>query len=205
MTHGNTESVKVKKSEFGVGGPLPDDVQPDLDLKKKHGQLISDMHQQVALIKLRAVQQNDEMNNLLNRLMEKQKRLACTPSIRPVNGQTTSRFGYRLSEFTKKKEFHKGYDIGAPKGTKIVATADGVVQFSGRDGSFGKMIVIKHGYGYKTRYAHASKLMKKKGEQVKKGDVVALVGNSGRSTGSHVHYEVLKRGVPVNPKKYFLN
>ncbi len=67
------------------------------------------------------------------------------------------------------------------------------------------MVVIDHGYGYTTRYAHASKLVKKKGEQVKKGDVIALVGNTGRSTGPHVHYEVLKKGVPVNPQKYFLN
>lgn len=196
---------EIGKTEFGVGGPLPEDVHTDIELNKKHSRLISDMHEQVDQLKRKSNQQSDEIQDLLNRLMEKQKRLACTPSIRPVRGQTTSKFGYRQSEFTKKRELHKGYDIGAPRGTQIVATADGKIRFAGREGSFGKMIVIDHGYGYKTRYAHASKLLKKKGDQVKKGEAIALVGSTGRSTGSHVHYEVLKKGVPVNPKKFFLN
>ncbi|MEA3232673.1 MAG: peptidoglycan DD-metalloendopeptidase family protein [Thermodesulfobacteriota bacterium] len=194
-----------EKKNIGMGGPLPEDINTDIDLKKKHGQLIDEMHQHADQLRLTSIQQSDEIKDLLKELLEKQKRADCTPSIRPAKGRTTSKFGYRRSAFNNKREYHKGYDIGAPKGSPIVATADGIVKFVGRNGSFGKMVVIDHGYGYTTRYAHASKLVKKKGEQVKKGDVIALVGNTGRSTGPHVHYEVLKKGVPVNPQKYFLN
>lgn len=190
---------------LGVGGPLPEDINTNIDLKKKHGQLIDEMHQQADQLKLSSIRQGEEIRDLLKELLEKQKRVNCTPSIRPVKGRTTSKFGYRRSAFTNRREYHKGYDIGAPNGTSIVATADGVVKFVGRKGSFGKMVVIDHGYGYTTRYAHISKTMKKKGDRVKRGDVLALVGNTGRSTGPHVHYEVLKKGVAVNPQKYFLN
>lgn len=202
---GDKKGNQGEKKNFGVGGPLPEDINADIDLKKKQGQLIDEMHQQADQLKLTSIRQGEEIRDLLQELLEKQKRTDCTPSIRPVKGRTTSKFGYRRSAFTNKREYHKGYDIGASRGTSIVATADGVVKFVGRNGSFGKMVVIDHGYGYTTRYAHASKFVKKKGERVKRGDVIAMVGNTGRSTGPHVHYEVLKKGVPVNPQKYFLN
>lgn len=197
--------TQSEKNNIGVGGPLPEDIHADIDLKKKHRQLINEMHQQADQLKLSSVQQGKEIRDPLQELLEKQKRADCTPSIRPVQGRTTSKFGYRRSSFSNKREYHKGHDIGAPQGTPIVATADGVVKFVGRNGAFGKMVVIDHGYGYTTRYGHASKLVKKKGARVKKGDVIAMVGNTGRSTGPHVHYEVLKKGLAVNPQKYFLN
>ncbi len=199
------EDNQGEKSKFGVGGPLPEDTHIDIELKKQHGLLIDAMHQQTEKLKLTSIRQSDGIKSLLEELLEKQKRADHMPSICPVNGQTTSKFGYRRSAFSNKREFHKGYDIGAPKGTPIVATADGSVTFAGRDGSFGKVVVIDHGYGFKTRYAHADKIIIKRGAKVKKGEIIARVGSTGRSTGPHVHYEVLKKGVPVNPKKYFLN
>jgi len=202
---GDKKGNQGEKKNFGVGGPLPEDINTNIDLKKKHGQLIDEMHQQADQLKLTSIRQGEEIRDLLQELLEKQKRADCTPSIRPVKGRTTSKFGYRRSAFTNKREYHKGHDIGAPKGSPIVATADGVVKFVGRNGSFGKMVVVDHGYGYTTRYAHAFKIVKKKGARVKRGDVIATVGNTGRSTGPHVHYEVLKKGVAVNPQKYFLN
>jgi murein DD-endopeptidase MepM/ murein hydrolase activator NlpD len=131
--------------------------------------------------------------------------LASTPAIRPSSGWMTSRFGYRTSPFTGRKEFHKGVDIANRKGTAILATADGIVSFAGQKGAMGNIVVIDHGHGLVTRYAHLSKALKKRGEAVKRGDIIAQMGNSGRSTGPHLHYEVQLNGVPVNPAKYILN
>ena len=202
---GDKEGNQEEKKNLGVGGPLPEDTNTNVDLEKKHGQLIDEMHQQTDELKLSSARQGEEIRDLLKELLEKQKRVNCTPSIRPVKGRTTSKFGYRRSAFTNKREYHKGYDIGAPRGTPVVATADGVIKFVGRKGSFGKMVLVDHRYGYTTCYAHVSKIMKNKGDRVKRGDTIALVGNTGRSTGPHVHYEILKKGVAVNPQKYFLN
>ncbi len=197
------KKTKAGKNSFGVGGPLPEDIDTELNLKDKHSRLIDEMHLKADQLKLASVRQTETIKDLIDALLEKKKRTDCTPSMRPVKGMITSKFGYRRSEFSGKKEYHKGCDIGAPKGTPIMASADGVVKFSGRRSSFGNVIVIDHGYGYRTYYAHIYKLLKKKGDRVKKGDVIALVGNTGRSTGPHVHYEVHKNGIPVNPAKYF--
>ncbi len=123
----------------------------------------------------------------------------------PTRGWTSSRFGYRASPFTGKREFHKGIDISARMGSPVVATADGMVAFSGLDRGYGRTIVLKHGYGLKTRYAHLKRILVKKGQFVKRGEIIGLVGNSGRSTGSHLHYEVHLNGVPVNPMKYIID
>jgi murein DD-endopeptidase MepM/ murein hydrolase activator NlpD len=122
-----------------------------------------------------------------------------------VDGWKTSSFGYRRSPFTGRRELHKGLDIAAPNGSPIIAPADGVVTYSARKGLMGNMISIKHGYGLLTRYGHLSKMLKKKGEKVERGEIIALVGSTGRSTGPHLHYEVRLNGVPVNPEKYILN
>ena len=100
---------------------------------------------------------------------------------------------------------HKGLDIATRSGTPIIAPADGLVVFAGREGGFGNMIIIDHGYGITTRFGHCSSLDAKLGQKIKRGDVIARVGNTGRSTGPHVHYEVAVNGVSVNPSRYILN
>jgi murein DD-endopeptidase MepM/ murein hydrolase activator NlpD len=145
------------------------------------------------------------MEILLKTLNDRENLLACTPSIRPATGWVSSKFGYRKSPFSNKKEFHKGMDIASKRGTPICATADGVVSFSGKKGLFGNMIVIDHGHGLRTRYGHIGKIQTKRGQIVKRGETIATVGNTGRSTGPHVHYEVFLNGVQVNPNKYILN
>jgi murein DD-endopeptidase MepM/ murein hydrolase activator NlpD len=100
---------------------------------------------------------------------------------------------------------HSGIDIATSSGTPIMAPADGIVSFSGTKSGFGKVLVIDHGYGYTTFYGHCSALKKKVGDKVKRGDVVALVGNTGKSTGPHLHYEVRVNGVATNPTKYILD
>jgi len=131
--------------------------------------------------------------------------LASTPAIRPAKGWVTSKFGYRKSPFTGKKSFHSGYDIANKKGTPVFATADGLVVFSKTKGYLGKAVILDHGHGIVTRYGHLSKIIAKKGTLVKRGDLIGLIGSTGRTTGSHVHYEVRLNGVPVNPAKYILN
>jgi len=129
-----------------------------------------------------------------------------TPSIRPINiGYFTDGFGYRRDPFTGRRRFHYGLDISAPRGTKIHATADGVVRYAKRNGGYGLVVAIDHGHGYETLFGHMSKMLVKPGEKVKRGDVIGQVGNTGRSTGSHVHYEVHVHGQPVNPLNYFFS
>jgi murein DD-endopeptidase MepM/ murein hydrolase activator NlpD len=110
-----------------------------------------------------------------------------------------------VSPFTGRRQFHRGLDIASHSGTPIISPADGVVTFTGRKGLMGNMLTLEHGYGMVTRYGHLKKILKKRGERVKRGETIALVGNTGRSTGPHLHYEVRLNGVAVNPTKYFLN
>jgi len=190
---------------FGIGGSAPEDLNPNLDLNQRHQRLIKDMHQQMSQLNNATTVKSDEFETLLGRLEAQKNLLARTPAIRPVRGWTTSKFGYRQSPFTGKREFHKGLDIANRKGSPIVATADGIVTFTGRKGLLGEVLVIDHGNGIVTRYAHLDKIVSKKGGRVERGEVVAHMGNSGRSTGPHLHYEVRLNGVPVNPSKYILN
>lgn len=130
--------------------------------------------------------------------------LSAMPSIWPARGWVTSDFGYRRSPFTGLREKHDGWDIAARVGSKIRAPGDGVVLLIGRQNGFGNVLEIDHGYGLVTRFAHNTKNMVKVGDKVKRGDVIALVGNTGRSTGPHLHYEVILNGIPVNPRNYIL-
>jgi murein DD-endopeptidase MepM/ murein hydrolase activator NlpD len=143
-----------------------------------------------------------ELKNLLE---EKRSILASSPTIWPVKGMLTAGYGYRESPFTGKREMHEGLDIAAPHGTPIVATAEGVVSFTGPLGGFGNVVFINHGHGFTTFYAHASRFKVKEGQQVRRGEVVAYVGTSGRTTGPHVHYEVQVNGTTVNPLKYIVD
>ena len=125
------------------------------------------------------------------------------PAGRPIGeGWLSSRFGKRNDPFTGKQEFHKGLDFAGKKGSKVVAVGDGVVSWSGRRSGYGNLVEVTHGNGYATRYGHNERNLVKVGETVKKGQEIALMGSTGRSTGPHVHFEVLRNGKAVNPAKY---
>ena len=124
------------------------------------------------------------------------------PLGRPLLGHITSRFGHRIDPVNGRKGFHSGVDIKGRTGQKIIATADGVVTKSFVNGSYGQYIEIRHGNGYTTKFAHLSKRLVKRGEHVKRGQTIGAVGNSGRSTGSHLHYEVCFNKKPLNPSKF---
>ena len=130
--------------------------------------------------------------------------LVSTPSIWPARGWVTSDFGQRLDPYTADRVMHEGIDIAAPHGKEVMAPSDGTVVFAGLEGGYGNVVVIDHGYGIKTRYGHLAKILVKAGEVVKRGHVVGAVGNTGRSTGPHLHYEVRVNGVPQNPRKFIL-
>jgi len=190
---------------FGIGGSSPADLNTKIDITEKHNSLMREMHEQVDELNLATKRQTEGFKSVLSFFEEQRSLLASTPAIRPAHGRTTSTFGYRTSPFTGLREFHKGYDIASNVGTPIVATANGTVSEAEYNGALGNMIAINHGHGMVTRYAHASKILKKPGDFIKRGEIIALIGNSGRSTGSHVHYEVHLNGVPVNPDNYMLN
>lgn len=120
----------------------------------------------------------------------------------PVSGDITSYFGYRIHPILKKRKYHSGLDIAASSGTPIAASDTGVVIFSARNGGYGLMVTIDHGAGISTIYAHCSRLLVKKGQKVTKGQTIARVGSTGLSTGPHLHFEVRRDGVPVNPLDY---
>lgn len=138
-------------------------------------------------------------------LSERTSLLSATPSIKPVRGWFTSKFGYRVSPFTNRPVMHNGLDIAANPGAPIYAPADGVVSFAGYDPGYGKLVSIDHGYGVITRYGHTSNIFVEVGQKVKRRDVIAAVGNTGRSTGPHLHYEVRVNSVPVDPQNYVLD
>lgn len=201
----NIEENADQENLFGVGGSIPEDFDTQIPITEEYNSLIQEMHEQTQQFNLAAINQKKSFESLFNNLEDQRNLLAATPAIRPTDGWISSTFGYRTSPFTGLREFHNGLDIATRKGTPILATADGVVTFAGTKGLMGRLIVIDHGHGMVTRYAHIYKMLKKRGDAVKKGDTIALVGNTGRSTGSHLHYEVHLDGIPVNPAKYILN
>ncbi|WP_299976454.1 M23 family metallopeptidase [Desulfobacula sp.] len=190
---------------IGIGGIPRDELDQDIPLDQKHNNLMREMHQQVGQTNLAAQKQTLDFEHLIKLLEQKRNLLASTPSIKPVDGWISSRFGYRTSPFTGQKEFHAGLDISNKSGTKIIATANGRISYAARKMHIGNLVVIDHGHGRVTKYGHLKKLLVKPGQKVKRGDVIALLGNTGKSTGPHVHYEVRINGTPVNPLKYILN
>ncbi|MCK4595120.1 M23 family metallopeptidase [bacterium] len=145
-------------------------------------------------------------SSLINQTIERTRRetdiRAHTPSIKPIVGHIVSFLGNRIHPITGLIHFHRGIDILAPRGTPIFAPADGVVTYAGTRGGYGITCFVNHGYGYQTRYGHCSKLHVKVGDEVKRGQIIAEVGSTGMSTGSHLHYEVLVDGSVTDPMAY---
>ena len=198
----NLEPPKNMETYIGVGGP--DDGRV-FDYGKRRDVIVQQMHSDLDTLNVEAAVQEESFSELIEFLEDKKSMLASTPSIWPVRGWITSNFGKRISPFTGKYSNHDGMDVATRTGTTIVAPADGRVTYVGVESGYGKMLVIDHGYGVVTRYGHNSKIFVKVGGKVKRGQKIAAIGNTGRSTGPHLHYEVRVNGVPVNPKNYILN
>ncbi len=201
----NLEKPADEGNIFGVGGSIPEDLNPSAQFKADQNQLLREMHDQVAEIEAASMVQSDGFTSLLDKLEQQKNLLAHTPSIRPCDGWVSSRFGYRVSPFTGRREFHGAFDIANREGTPIVAPANGVVTYAGKKRLLGNYLVIDHGYGLVTSYGHLAKMNVKRGEKIKRGEIVAQMGNTGRSTGPHLHYIVKLNGVPVNPERYIID
>jgi murein DD-endopeptidase MepM/ murein hydrolase activator NlpD len=151
-----------------------------------------------------ASRQEGSLRELQEYFDDQKSLLASTPSLWPARGWVTSDFGVRLDPYSAERMMHRGLDIATAHGQPVHSPSDGTVVFAGTEGGYGKVLVIDHGYGVKTRYGHLSEIFVKLGERVKRGGRVAAVGNTGRSTGPHLHYEVRVNGIPENPRKFIL-
>lgn len=174
------------------------------DYQNQFGYKTSDMEYRIDDLQIRATLEEQSLHDLYELLKSRQSKLDATPTVWPVRGWVTSGFGYRVSPFTGANQLHEGLDIAASLGTSIRSPASGRVMAVDTSEGFGKTLLIDHGYGFVTMYGHNSEIYVKPGQRVKRGDVVAAVGNTGRTTGPHVHYELRMNGVPINPMKYIL-
>jgi murein DD-endopeptidase MepM/ murein hydrolase activator NlpD len=201
----NLEPTRANPHFVGMGGSDPASSSSRIAAEKLNKKIVRSVHKSLDEIDSEISVQVLERTELLAYLSKHKSLLASTPSIWPTKGWISSEFGYRLSPFTDEKEFHKGIDICNKRGSPILSPAGGVVSSIETDAGYGKLLIINHDYGLITRYAHLDKVMVKKGQTVERGQEIALVGNTGRTTGPHLHYEVHFNGVPINPLRYMLN
>jgi septal ring factor EnvC (AmiA/AmiB activator) len=185
---------------LGVGGPeeisLPSEFHTDFS-----EQIVQDLNE----LGQNSARQEISFQELIDFFSDQKSMLAGTPSIWPVRGWITSGFGKRADPFTGYRKMHDGLDIATRTGTPVIAPCDGIVTKVTREYGYGKMLEINSGNGIVTRYGHNSKMLVRVGDRVKRGDLISYIGNTGRSTGPHLHYEVIVNGVSMNPMQYILN
>jgi len=218
MSELESRDNEVYRSIF-ESSPIPDSARvKEMESKKEvrllqsfsNSELLANMISQLNNLSLRMAYQTSSFTEIGTMVKNKEKLLKAIPSIQPVSNKNLNRiggsFGYRIDPLYKDIRFHQGLDFTAPSGTPIYATADGVVQAAGfnTDG-YGNKVVINHGFGYQTLYGHMVRVKAKVGQSVKRGEVIGYIGNTGKSTGPHCHYEVIKRNIKVDPVYYFYN
>lgn len=199
--------------------PIPDSARAKAMEKQKEIQLVqsmegSDLQGSIAatlnnLIK-RVAYQKKSYDEITGFIKNKEVLLASTPAIQPISNKNLNRiasgFGYRIDPVYKTVKMHAGLDFAAPQGTPIYATANGTVTIAGNTGDgYGNHVVVNHGYGYETLYGHMYRVKARRGQRVKRGEVIGYVGSTGKSTGPHCHYEVHKNDRPVDPVYFFYN
>jgi len=189
----------------GMGGPE----EPGTDSVSQTGNVqpedLRKMDQDLSQLRSDAATQELSFEELTEAMKDRHSLWASTPSIWPVRGWLTSGFGNRISPFTGSVMMHNGIDVASRRDTPVMASAGAVVSYEGFDSGLGKVVKLNHGYGMQTVYGHLAKVNVRIGQKVKRGDVIGFVGNTGLSTGPHLHYEVFVNNVPVNPLRYILN
>jgi murein DD-endopeptidase MepM/ murein hydrolase activator NlpD len=191
----------------GIGGTESAPDGPPLDGKggREEAVPLSDIESSLLSLQSDAARQEASFSELMSSLRGRMTQWASTPSIWPVHGWFSSGYGKRLSPFTGTIMMHKGIDVAAYSGTPVVSPADGRVEAVDRDSGLGNVVVIDHGYGIKTLYGHLLQTYVHAGMRVKRGETIAAVGNTGLSTGPHLHYEVHVNGQTVDPLRYIIN
>ncbi len=193
--------IDLEERQLGIGGPAASHV-PDMSAFEKNAVATELEVDRILRLSRFELEKYGEVEEALTNVKD---RLNHTPSIWPTKGWVSRGFGMKFDPFTGYKQMHRGIDIASRTGTPIIATADGVVKSTSTDNMMGKYVVIDHGYGFKTRYGHLSQFKVKAGQKVKRGDVVALMGSTGYSTGPHLHYEVIRNGKFYSPSEFILN
>lgn len=195
--------------------PIADDVRNaggntaryDELLRMPDGELVASLTRKVELLYRNLYVQNNSFNELVDLAYQQEDRIKHLPAIQPVSNKdlkhTASGYGWRVDPIYNTRKFHEGMDFSAAIGTPVYATGNAVVKETGWQQGYGNTIVLDHGYGYITRYAHLSQIMVSKGQQVVRGENIGKVGNTGKSTGPHLHYEVIYKGQVQNPVNYY--
>lgn len=173
-------------------------------------ELMEELKKEMTALHHRIQVQKVSYDTLQQLIASKEKMLASIPAIQPVSNRTlnhiASGFGYRIDPIYKTPKMHTGLDFAAAIGTPVYATADGRVAYSGYDdGGYGNHVIVNHGYGYETLYGHMIRIKARQGEQVNRGEVIGWVGNTGKSTGPHLHYEVIRNKEKIDPVHFFFN
>ena len=168
------------------------------------------LNKKLDLLSRKIVVQSRSYDELIKLAKAKAQMLASIPAIQPLNNKDLRRmasgYGYRIDPIYKTRKFHKGMDFSAPIGTKVYSTGDGTIaEIEKKQWGYGQNIVVSHGFGYKTRYAHLSKVAVRPGQKVKRGELIGYVGSTGKSTAPHLHYEVEYNNTVVNPVNYYYN
>lgn len=201
-------SEGVLDSDTGIGGPTSTDRSGLKNALVKGAAGINQpiWRKEIVALREESVKRLASFQEISWYMSNQRSLYKATPSLWPAEGQITSLFGYRFSPLRrhdgKRTEYHQGIDIASKPDTKIYATADGTVRRSGWSRGYGRMVLLDHGYGVSTLYAHTSKAVVKPGDRVTRGQLIAYMGTTGRSTGAHLHYEVWRHSKPVNPMIY---
>jgi len=193
--------INAEERQLGIGGPDPLTIGNLSELERDAVATEAEVDRLLRLSRFELEKYGEVEQALFN----VKDRLNHTPSIWPTRGWVSRGYGMKYDPFTGYKQMHRGMDIASRTGTPIIATADGKVVQTSNDTMMGKYIVIDHGYGFRTRYGHLSQFKVKVGQKVKRGEVIALMGSTGYSTGPHLHYEVIRNGKFLSPSKYILN
>ena len=200
-----SEPIPLEVRKAGFGGV---NRYKNLD-NYNYSKLMIETTKKIDLLSKEIYVQSKSYDELAKAVNSKGKMMASIPAIQPIDSRklrsAISGFGYRMHPIYKIRKMHEGLDFAAPIGTPIYATGDGLVIAAGSERGYGNRIIINHGYGYITKYAHMSKFKVKIGVRIKRGDVIGYVGNTGASTGPHCHYELYKNGKPINPINFFFN
>ena len=193
--------IDLQQRQLGIGGPSSPELVTRSDIEIEAIETEKEVDHLLRLSQFELEKYTEVESSMLS----VKDRLDHTPSIWPSKGWISRGYGMKFDPFTGIKQMHRGIDIANHIGTPIVAAADGQISSVRKNGGLGKTVAIKHGYGFITRYAHLSEYKVKQGQIVKRGDIIGLMGSTGYSTGSHLHYEVIRNGKTINPYKYILN